>query len=138
MLKTMDHSSENAQTKDILRAKFTKYLKIMVARAKLNYIKKYCAAEKTVSLEQLSDRGVPSTGMKLPQSNTFFDFEVEPLAEAFETLTPRQREILQLTFVEGLSSRELAERIGCSIGHVYNERSLAIKRLRERMGRESR
>ncbi|MDO5400182.1 MAG: sigma-70 family RNA polymerase sigma factor [Eubacteriales bacterium] len=121
------------QTNDRLRAEFTQFLKIMVTRAKLNYIKKYRTSEETVSLEELSDWGIPSTSMKLPQSNTTFDYEVESLAEAFEKLTPRRQQILQLIFVEGLSSQEVAERIRCSVGHVYNEQSLAIKKLRELM-----
>lgn len=57
-------------TQDKLRAEFTQFLKVMVTRAKMNYIKKYCAPMDTVSLEELSDWGIPSTSMKLPQSDT--------------------------------------------------------------------
>lgn len=123
----------NTNTNDRLRAEFTQFLKIMVTRSKINYIKKYCVSEVPISLEDLSDWEMPSTSMKLSQSNTTFDFEVESLAEAFEQLSPRRQQILQMIFVEGLSSREVAQRIGCSVGHVYNEQSLAIKRLRNLM-----
>lgn len=123
---------------DRLRAEFTQFLKIMVSRAKINYIKKYCASAETVSLEELSEQAIPSTSLKLPHSNTQFDFEVDALAEAFEKLSPRRKQILQMIFVEGLSSQEVAERICCSVGHVYNEQSLAIKKLRELMGGGSR
>ena len=62
-----------------------------------------------------------------------FDFEEQRLAEAFRELLLMRRRILEMLFVEDLTPSEIAAKLHCSVQHVYNQRSLAIKRLRERL-----
>lgn len=66
-----------------------------------------------------------------------FDFEEERLARAYSSLPLMRREILRLLFVEDLKADEIARRLNCSIQHVYNQRSLALKRLRQLLEKES-
>lgn len=65
-----------------------------------------------------------------------FDFEEQRLAEAFRELPLMRRRILEMLFVEELTPSEIAAKLHCSVQHVYNQRSLAIKRLRERLIKE--
>lgn len=65
-----------------------------------------------------------------------FDFEEQRLADAFRELPLMRRRILEMLFVEDLTPSEIAAKLHCSVQHVYNQRSLAIKRLRERLIKE--
>ena len=60
------------------------------------------------------------------------------LAAAFEQLPTRQRRILYERFVGGRSQREIAERIGCSQGHVSRLQARAVETLREMLGPDHR
>ncbi|MCU1267856.1 MAG: DNA-binding response regulator [Acidobacteria bacterium] len=53
---------------------------------------------------------------------------VRPTNEAFEPLTPRQREVLQLT-AEGISTKQIALRLNISVKTVETHRRLLMKRL---------
>ena len=122
----MDHPQE----RDELRARFTAFLQIMVRRARLNYLAKMKNSPETVSLEELPDIVDPATEIRLPGDQKDFEFEEERLAQAFATLPLMRRTILKLLFVDELSPQEIAAKLHCSVRHVYNQRSLALKRLR--------
>lgn len=53
------------------------------------------------------------------------------LEKILPILTDREREIIQFTFMEGLSQKETGERIGLSQMHVSRLQRTAIKKLRE-------
>ena len=119
------------QEKDELRARFTAFLKVMVKRAQLNYLAKGKSHPFFISLDDVPEGEMPTAELRPSYAQNEFDFEEERLAQAFSTLPLMRRRILELLFVEELSPAEVAERMKCSIGHVYNQRSLAIKRLRD-------
>lgn len=48
----------------------------------------------------------------------------------------KRRRILELLFIEGLEPIEVSELLGCSLQHVYNRRSAAIKELRSALNEE--
>ena len=122
----MDHPQE----RDELRARFTAFLQIMVRRSRLNYLAKMKNRPETVSLEELPDIVDPTSEIRLSGDQKDFEFEEERLAQAFATLPLMRRTILKLLFVDELSPQEIAAKLHCSVGHVYNQRSLALKRLR--------
>jgi RNA polymerase sigma-B factor len=55
------------------------------------------------------------------------------LADGLHELAPREREIVRLRFYEGLTQREIAERIGISQMHVSRLIRRTVERLRDRI-----
>lgn len=120
--------------KDELRARFTVWLKTLLRRAKIDYIRLERRYPKTVTLE-LTEK---ETVIPPPESVTSnsFDFENDKLRAAFVRLSLSKRSILEMLFVRGLEANEAAREMGCTIQHVYNLRSKALKELRAEMSKE--
>jgi len=53
---------------------------------------------------------------------------------ALEKLSPRQREVIELAYYEGLSQTEMAERLGQPLGTVKTWVRTALKNLRDELG----
>lgn len=53
------------------------------------------------------------------------------MAEALVTLSPRQRVVIVLRYVEDLALPDIAEAMGCSVGTVETLHARAVERLRE-------
>ena len=126
-------SDEVQFEKDELRARFTVWLNTTVYRAKLKYLRKTERNREVVSIDDLPEHMLEwqETGFENSlSSGNDFDFEEEKLATAFAELPLMRKEILRLLFVEELEPGEIAEHLNCSVQHVYNQRSLAIKKLR--------
>lgn len=90
----------------------------------------------TVPLEEADVAIVDTALLSAGVTPDSFDFEEQRLAEAFRELPLMRRRILEMLFVEELAPSEIAAKLHCSVQHVYNQRSLAIKRLRERLIKE--
>lgn len=58
----------------------------------------------------------------------------DQLVRALAVLTPRQRRIVVLRHLEGLSEQEVADDLGVSVGTVKSTASRALRQLREAMG----
>ena len=122
--------------KDELRARFTVWLDVTVYRAKLKYLRKTEQNKEVVSIDELPEHMLDwrETGFeKSLSSRKDFEFEEERLATAFAELPLMRKEILRLLFVEELEPGEIAAHLNCSVQHVYNQRSLAIKKLRGKL-----
>ncbi|ADG75394.1 RNA polymerase, sigma-24 subunit, ECF subfamily [Cellulomonas flavigena DSM 20109] len=61
----------------------------------------------------------------------------DQLARALATLTPRQRRVVVLRHLEGLSEQEVADDLGISVGTVKSTASRALRQLRETMDRST-
>lgn len=123
-------------TKDELRGRFTRWIVITAQNAQKNYLRTEGKRPKTISIDEIE---LPITDTLLPKVETVsgsFDFAEQQLADAFRELPLMRRRILELLFVDELSPAEIAQKLHCSVQHVYNQRSLAIKRLRERLIKE--
>ena len=55
---------------------------------------------------------------------------VAQLEREIQALPVKCREIVQLAYYEGLSSEQIAERLGISLQTVWNQKTTAMKRLR--------
>lgn len=123
---------------DVLRARFTKWLDIVIYRAKLKYLRKTETKLETVSLEELPESSLPVYKEDLHKgfSKTAFDFEEERLADAFVKLPIRRQQILTMLFVEEKKPEEIAKELNCSPQHVYDQKYQALKKIRIELTKE--
>lgn len=130
----MNHQEKSER--DELRARFTGWLEVTLYRAKLNYVKKLERERSVVYVDALPEELWVSEN---PEKNWIqgitepggFQFEEERLENAFYTLSGQRQEILTMLFVEEKNPKEIAGRMGCSLQHVYKQRSLALSQLRQ-------
>lgn len=134
----MNHRQDSAR--DELRARFTKWLDTLVYRAKLNYIYKDRKKVETVPIEEVEEECLSCPGFEdecirgLSGTDGIW-FEEEELEKAFKVLSPARQQILLMLFVEDKKPCEIARELNCSVQHVYNQRSLALKKLRQALGK---
>lgn len=124
--------------RDELKARFTKWLDTTVYRARIDYIRKNAQGYETISIEDvpeniLTTADEESRWINAAADKNAFDFEEEKLAKAFAELPLMRQRILTMLFVEDKKSEEIAAELHCSVQHVYNQRSLALKKLRIRL-----
>ena len=122
--------------RDELRGRFTRWIVITAENAQKNYLRAEKKQLQTVPLEETDVAIVDTALLSAGVTPDSFDFEEQRLAEAFRELPLMRRRILEMLFVEELTPSEIAAKLHCSVQHVYNQRSLAIKRLRERLIKE--
>jgi len=113
-----------------LLGRFTVWMEWVVIHAAADYERRQGYRRREESLEQASTDDL-SYEDPLPSSNTDFDFAEDKLSKAFSRLNLLRRRILTLTFVEGLSAQETADRLGCSVDYIYLHKHRALKALRD-------
>ena len=121
--------------RDELKARFTKWLDTTIHRARIDYIRKNAQSYETISIEDVPENILTtddeeSRWIDADAYRTAFDFEEEKLAKAFFELPLMRQRILTMLFVEEKKAEEIASELHCSVQHVYNQRSLALKKLR--------
>lgn len=122
--------------KDELRGRFTRWIVITAQNAQKSYLRTERKRPQTVSLDEVDLAVMDTALLSAGATPGSFDFVERQLADAFRELPLMRRRILELLFVEELSPAEIAAKLHCSVQHVYNQRSLALKRLRERLAKE--
>ena len=113
--------------------RFTAYMELLVNHAKIDYLRKQGYKQKELSFDQSGIEESAGYEDPLPISTDEFDFEEDKLAGAFSKLTLLRRQILTLTFVEGLSAQEVADKLNCSVDYVYLHKHRALKSLRDQL-----
>ena len=121
---------------DKLRARFTVWLEKLLYHARIDYFRRRSRSVETISFDDvpdylLTDSSGFEKNLEMLSVKTEFDFEEEWLAKAYSELPLMKRKILSMLFVEEKTPSEIAAQLHCSVQHVYNQRSLAIKKLRE-------
>jgi RNA polymerase sigma-70 factor (ECF subfamily) len=90
---------------------------------------------RSVAARQRAEAATPAPDTALtadePAANAAQRQRQERLSAALATLTPRQREVLELGYFGGLSQTEIAERIGAPLGSVKSWTRQGLMRLRE-------
>lgn len=117
--------------RDELRGRFTRFMEVMVKRARLNYLAKLRRQLDTLPIDELPEELFAVDAAFPVASANDFDFAEERIATAFSSLPLMRQRILIMLFVEELTPSEIARKMNCSVAHVYNQRSLVIKRLRQ-------
>lgn len=92
-----------------------------LALGALGFVCKTCGAEELVSAVKSVARGLPHVGAKSAEA-------IEHTQAGARSLTPREVEIVQL-IAEGLSSKEMAERLGISFRTVETHRERILRKL---------
>lgn len=133
----MTHPQEKPE-RDELRARFTTWLKTVVKRAKLDYVRKLNRQPVSVSLHEIPEfllvvEGSEEQWLREFREPTPYDFEEERLARAFMELPLKRRQVMELLFFEDISEEETAKRLNCSLQYVRNQRCIALKKLRSRL-----
>ncbi len=130
------HKGANMElkNKDDLRYRFTAWMKVVVKRAKIDYIRrlKRHSYEIPIEDEQLTDKLIYEPLKGCAFSNNEFEFDDERLATVFRKLSKQRQQILKLLFVRNMTPEDIATELQCSLQHVYNLRSLAIKELKNK------
>ncbi len=124
---------------DELRGRFTAWIMKTARNAQINYLRKESRQLKTIPLDTKEVQLIASERDALEQTvsaSDGFEFMEGRLADAFRELPLMRRRILEMLFVEELSPAEIAAKLHCTVQHVYNQRSLAIKRLRQQIMKE--
>lgn len=114
-----------------LRGRFTRFLEVTMKHVRQNYLRKLSREPKTISLDIVSEIEIPLIAGPTPYEEHEFTFEESRLAEAFRQLPMARQKVLIYLFVEEMYPEEIAELMGCSVQHIYNQRSLAVKKLRQ-------
>ena len=65
-----------------------------------------------------------------------FEFEEEHLANAFASLPLFRQTVLEMLFVQELTPLEISKRMHCSVKYVYDQKYLALQKLRRLLGGE--
>ena len=124
----------NYQERDDLRAKFTGWLDVLAYRVRRNYLRDCSRYLPSVSLDEIAEERFAVQDVHRtdrPGRSDSFDFEEEQLAAAFANLPVMKNRILTMLFVLEMEPEEIARELGCTVQNVYNQRSLALKRLRK-------
>lgn len=125
---------DDRQEKDALKARFTVWIEKLLHRAKIDYIRHERKRLSTVSLDAVHEMRDEKNLEDFVENHDEFDFADERLRGAFMRLSPAKRKILVLLFVRELEPDAVARMLGCTVQHIYNLRSKAIKDLKKYMG----
>lgn len=123
------HTQQSQPEPDVLRARFTCWLEVLVYRARRKYLRKEEHRIKTISLDDLPEEQWPIVPAPVLRE-TEFDFEEERLARAFSELSVERQKLLTLVFLYDLKPEEAAEVLHYSIKKFYNNKYEALKKLR--------
>ena len=122
--------------KDELRARFTHFLERLVGKAQIDYLRKIEHRFPVLSIDDIPEESFAKAEPMSYGKRTAFDFEEERLARAFSSLPLMRQQILTLLFVEEWKPAQIAKHLNCSVEYVYNQRFLAIKKLRQLLQEE--
>ncbi len=127
------------QENDELRYRFTAWMQVVVKRAKIDYLRRMKAQPIEVSIEHENVRRrlsyEPTEYIDEVDGN--FVFENSCLEALYKKLSPGRRRILELLYIHNYAPEEVAEILHCCVRNVYNQRSLILKELREKMNKEN-
>lgn len=123
---------------DVLFCRFTAWLKVVVKRAKIDYIRRLKRHSNEVSIEdeELTDKLYYEPHNRTEDEIGGFSFENQSLAMAMKKISVKRRRVLELLFIHNFTPDEVASEMRCSVQHIYNMRSLAINDLRRILEKE--
>nr|WP_321355701.1 RNA polymerase sigma-70 factor [uncultured Draconibacterium sp.] len=112
----------------VLKSSLKSYLYSAVKNTALNYLRDY---NKSLSLEDVAEKDLVtniSADSNLVQNEILSEFH-----EFLSTLSPQQSTILRMHKLEGLSQKEISDKLSISLKTVQNHTSLAMRFVSEKM-----
>lgn len=100
-------------------------------------VDRYRRARDIISLDSTDKRPILHAIQPGPEAQVERQIDIDELYTALELLTPEQREVVLLRFVEGLSAREVGDIMGKHEGAVRGMQFRAIESLRRALARGS-
>jgi RNA polymerase sigma-70 factor (ECF subfamily) len=88
---------------------------------------------RSVSFGEPPDQADPAPG---PEEMAASGFEAFQVHVAVDGLPPRERDVIELAYFEGLSQSEIADRLGVPLGTVKTRTRSGLARLAERLAEE--
>ena len=116
---------------DLFR-RFTAYMELVVTHAGIDYVRMQ-AFRKNEVVYGLTSPNDSVDFNDLPISRHEFEFEEKRVADVFSQLSILRKQILTLTYVEGLYAQETADRLNCSVDYVFKQKHMAQKKMREQL-----
>lgn len=128
--------NEYINHEDELKIRFTAWLRTVVKRARIDYLRSNKREVREVPLSEISNSAnftyemifIP-TKKDIEKGN--YEFEREDVSRAFSLLNITRRKVLLMLFVEEMTPKEIAEELGCSVRMVNKIRRKALDILRE-------
>jgi len=110
---------------------YTAYIVRVAGYARQEYLRTLIQRPQELPLEEL-----PEETLALVEDRYFpneFELAEERLSQAVNELPLLRRRVLTMLFVEQLTAPEIAEKLGCSVGYVYNEKHRTLQKIRDMM-----
>lgn len=116
-----------------IEIKFTAWIRVLIKRVRIDYFRRKQILAREVFFDDLGEQDI-----RYIISNIEFEFEPslemfedKILSDVYDQLTNTQRAIIYRLYVRDQTIAEIAECTGWSIQHIYNQKYLAVKRIRE-------
>lgn len=119
---------------DLLKARFTIWLKKLILRAKIDYLRQNKGVDK-ISLDDYEESRFRHD-ISFNTAQDEFEFEEERINRAVSRLSKQRRNVLVRIYIQNMSAEEIAKESGVSVQHVYNQHSIALKQLKEILSKE--
>ncbi|MCL2301387.1 MAG: sigma-70 family RNA polymerase sigma factor [Firmicutes bacterium] len=110
---------------------YTTYIGRVAGYARQEYLRTLLQQHREIPLEELSEET-----LGLVEDRYFpneFELAEERLSRAVNELPLLRRRVLSMLFVEQLTAPEVAEKLGCSVNYVYNEKHRTLRKIRDMM-----
>lgn len=128
-----DNDRQYRRADDLLRARFTMWLKTTLIHARQRFLEKNTQKLILIPLDNALAESLADPNdcfISVESNQEAFDFVEEKLAQAYSELPLMRREVLRLLFVEELTPGEIAKQLHCSLNYVHKQKSRAIQKLR--------
>lgn len=115
-----------------LQARFTSWIKIVIHRAKLDYLKYQKRHVRDVPIGLIDSGLLGNVGLQEDKVENGFLFQNRSLEDAFYNLPVFQQQVLSMRIVKGLSPTEIANVMGCDSAKISRQyyKALSVLKLR--------
>ncbi len=134
----MDYKHKNPfdPSDNELIARFSAFMTLVVTSAKTDYLRKQRKWSNEIPMnEPPESKDIPACHERWQSavSENEFYFSEDRISDELSNLPQMRKRILEMSFIEGWSAMEIAEKLGCTVKYVYDQKHAALKKLRDRL-----